>query len=122
MITNELAEKIRKQKKHAFYFRYPLHSKDFHELRDDNRLLGYYTAKPLYGKLTSEGRVDRMAGYNGEIAIIFLPSPARSAGKATLLFTKVSSSSVMKNGKRNWKAIHEAAEERIRSYIAEEKE
>ena len=60
----------------AFYFRYPLHHRDFHELHaktGNSRLLGYVASKPLYGKLTPEGRVDRSAGFDGRIAVIFMP-------------------------------------------------
>jgi hypothetical protein len=95
----------------AFYFRCPLHHSDFHELRQHGRLLGRFAAKPLYGRLTGEGKIDRSVGFNGHIAIIFLPTRARTARAATLLFTRLPREQVAsRNGRRNWPAIRAAAE------------
>ncbi len=76
---------LRRMPEIAFYFRYPLHHADFREVRDEGRLLGRYAAKPLYGRLTPEGKVDRSAGYDGQVAVIFLPARARSVRSARLL-------------------------------------
>ncbi|MDI1252198.1 hypothetical protein [Thermomonas sp.] len=95
------------------WFRYPLHRHDFQPLCAvrDERLLGYYTAKPLYGLLDAAGRVDKSAGFNGEIAGVFVPSPARSWRQAELFFTKMPKAQVARpDGQRNWPAIHAAAE------------
>ena len=95
------------------WFRYPLHRHDFQPLRavQDERLLGYYTAKPLYGRLDAAGRVDKSAGFNGQIAGVFVPSPARSWRQAGLFFTTMPQDQVARpGGKRNWPAIHAAAE------------
>ncbi len=94
----------------AFYFRYPLHHGDFHELRENGRLLGRVAAKPLYGKLTPKGKVDRSAGFNGQVAVIFIPARARSARSAELLLTRMPRDDVTgPEGKRNWPAIRAAA-------------
>ncbi len=86
----------------GFYFRYPLHHTDFREVRDEGRLLGRYATKPLYGRLTPEGKVDRSAGYNGQVAVIFLAARARSVRSARLLLTRMSRSRViLPIGRRN---------------------
>jgi len=95
------------------WFRYPLHRHDFHPLRAPpaQRLLGYYSAKPLYGRLDAQGRVDRSAGFDGRIAGVFVPSPARSWAQAELFFARMPKPDVARaDGKRNWPAIHAAAE------------
>lgn len=105
---------LRRMPKFAFYFRYPLHENDFSELRANHRLLGYLAAKPLYGRLTAAGKVDRRSGLNGKIATIFIPSPARSPDRAELLVTRIPRSEViLSNGRRNWPAIRRAAEKAI---------
>lgn len=80
---------LRRVPKFAFYFRYPLHSSDFPELRLNHRLRDYFAAKPLYGQLTANGTVDRSAGFNGEVAAIFIPSPALSLKRAELWVARV---------------------------------
>lgn len=93
------------------YFRYPLHARDFHALRDKTgRLRGYYAAKPLYGKLDARGRVDRGVGFDGRIAGVFVPSPARSLHRAQLFFAHMRKDRVTRNGRRDWPAIREATE------------
>lgn len=94
------------------YFRYPLHGHDFHALRTapreqaNARLLGYYAAKPLYGQLDGQGRVDRSAGFSGEVVTLFVPSPARSWRHASLLHARMPCDRVRRDdGKRNWPAI-----------------
>ena len=97
----------------AHWFRYPLHRHDFHPLRDAKaaRLLGYYSAKPLYARVDAQGRVDRASGFDGRIAGVFVPSPARSWRQASLFFTTMPPDAVMRpDGRRNWPAINAAAE------------
>ncbi len=113
--------RLRRDPRVAFYFRYPLYHKDFRELRDEKsgRLLGRYAAKPLYGRLTAEGRVDRSAGFDGQVAVIFLPAAARSAERAQLLLTRLPREQVvLANGRRNWGAIRRAAERAVRRRLA----
>jgi hypothetical protein len=96
------------------YFRYPLHDADFRPLRQHARLRGYSAAKPLFGKLTRRGRVDREAGFNGQVAAVFVPSPARSLRHAQLVLAQMDPGQVQRrDGKRNWPAIHDAAERAI---------
>ncbi len=110
---------LRRMPEIAFYFRYPLHSADFREVRDEGRLLGRYAAKPLYGRLTPEGTVDRSAGYNGQVAVVFLPARVRSLSSARLLLTRMPKSRVtFPSGRRNWPAIRAAAERAVRRALA----
>ena len=105
----------------AHWFRYPLHAHDFHPLRDaESQLLrGYYTAKPLYGKLDARGRVDRSAGFDGRIAGVFVPSPARSWRQAELFFAEMPKTEVARaDGRRNWPTINAAAERALRRSLA----
>jgi hypothetical protein len=96
------------------YFRYPLHDGDFRPLRDQARLRGYYAAKPLYGTLIGSRRVDRGAGFNGQVAAVFVPSPARSLRHAQLVFARMDPKRVQRrDGKHNWPAIRGAAEHAI---------
>lgn len=102
---------LRRLPRFRHYFRYPLHAHDFRPLRDPRgRLRGYYAAKPLYGKLDARGRVDRSAGFDGRIAGIFVPSPARSLRHARLFFARMRKDRVAHDGRRNWPAIRAAAE------------
>jgi hypothetical protein len=106
----------------AFWFRYPLHAHDFHPLRDakSNALRGYYTAKPLYAKLDPHGRVDRDSGFDGRIAGMFVPSPARSWRQAELFFAEMPKEKVSNtDGRRNWPAINAAAERALRRALGE---
>ncbi|TWI05771.1 hypothetical protein IP90_00027 [Luteimonas cucumeris] len=100
------------------YFRYPLHDDDFHALRQQRRLLGYYAAKPLYGRLgrlDRRGRVDRSAGLNGEVIALFVPSPARSWSQARLVHARMPAAQTRReDGRRNWPAIRATAEAAIR--------
>ncbi len=99
----------------GFYFRYPLHHRDFHEVRDAGKLLGRFAAKPLYGRLTPAGKVDRSAGFNGRVAVIFVPARARTARSARVVLTRMRKDHVqLGNGRRNWPAIRAAAERAIR--------
>lgn len=102
------------------WFRYPLHRHDFHALPDPHgqRLLGYYSAKPLYGTLDATGRVDRSAGFDGRIAGVFVPSPARSWAQAELFFAQMPKRDVARtDGRRNWPAINAAAERALRDRL-----
>ena len=104
----------------SHWFRYPLHARDFHPLRDaqSHALRGYYSAKPLYGKLDGRGRVDRGSGFDGRIAGVFVPSPARSWRQAELFFADMPKAEVARaDGKRNWPAIHAAAERELRRMV-----
>ena len=104
----------------SHWFRYPLHAQDFHPLRDaqSHALRGYYSAKPLYAKLDARGRVDRGSGFDGRIAGVFVPSPARSWRQAELFFADMPKADVARaDGKRNWPAIHAAAERELRRKI-----
>ena len=104
----------------SHWFRYPLHAQDFHPLRDaqSHALRGYYSAKPLYGKLDARGRVDRGFGFDGRIAGVFVPSPARSWRQAELFFANMPKAEVARaDGKRNWPAINAAAERELRRKI-----
>lgn len=115
MFKNMSLADLRRNRKIAYYFRYPLHHGDFRELRENGSLVGRYAAKPLFGKLTPEGRVDRSTGYNGKVAIIFIPTVARTARSAELLLTRMPKEEVkLSNGKRNWAAIRAAAEKAVR--------
>jgi hypothetical protein len=103
----------------AYYFRYPLYHRDFHEVREQGRLLGRMAAKPLYGRLTPQGKVDRSAGFNGQVAVIFIPARARTPRAAVLLITKLPRHLVTKDdGRRNWEAIYAAAETAVRNHCA----
>jgi len=42
-------------------------------------------AKPLYGRLTRAGKVDRSAGFNGQVAVIFIPARARTPRAAAVI-------------------------------------
>ncbi len=123
-------QELRSNGEAAFYFRYPLEAKDFHEFREEERLLGRFAAKPvlarfaakpLYGCLTPEGRVDRSAGLNGQVAILYLPARAKSPRSAKVLLTRVPRGLVtLPNGRRNWPAIWAAAERAVRRELARE--
>jgi hypothetical protein len=105
---------LRRDPQIAYYFRYPLRHSDFQEVRRDGRLLGYAAAKPLYGRLTPEGKVDRTAGFDGQVAVIFLRSPARNGRSPTLLLTAMPPAEVTRaDGKRNWPAIRAVAEQAV---------
>jgi hypothetical protein len=103
-----------------YWFRYPLHARDFHALREDNdRLLGYYAAKPLYGKLDAHGRVDRSGGFDGRIAVVFVPSPARSLRHARLLLARAPREQLRRrDGRRDWRRIRASAERALRRQLA----
>ena len=108
---------LRRDPRIAFYFRYALHHGEFRELREGprGRLLGRFVAKPLYGRLTAEGKVDRSAGFNGQVAVLFIPAGARAPRSAQLLLTRMPRKRVtLPNGRRNWEAIRAVAERAAR--------
>jgi len=119
MFLEQVVKDLLQHPQIAFYFRYALHPSDFRELHERDRFLGRYAAKPLYGRLTPEGRVDRSAGFNGQIAILFLPARVRTAQAARLILTRMPKEKVrLPNGRRNWPAIRVAAERAIRKRYA----
>ena len=106
---------LREKPEFNYYFRYPLNHDDFHEVRSQGKLQGYFAAKPLYEKLSDQGRVDQSADFSGQIAIIFIPSPARSVEHARLLFTRIPKEQITReDGSRNWPAILSTAETVVR--------
>lgn len=110
MIDHLDLDEIRKSRRIGYYFRYPLHRNNFHDLRNGNQIYGHYAAKPLYGKLTPEGRVDRSAGFNGDIAVLFVPLTAGDPDDVELFIAHTAPENlVLPTGKRNWKKINEAA-------------
>jgi len=112
---------LRRDPQIRFYFRYTLHSGDFFTIRANNRVLGRATAKPLYGRLTPQGRVDRSRGFNGQIAIVFLPAHSRGLEPSKLLFTRIKRQVTTTAGRRrNWNAILAAAAAKIKRYLREE--
>lgn len=115
MLTQDELDAVRRDRRIGFYFRYRLHARDFRELRDRaGELRGHYTAKPLYGRLTEAGRVDRSAGFNGRIAVLFVPEPP-AVDRARLLFTRMAPSRIATaGGTRNWPNIRAAAETALR--------
>lgn len=104
-------EALRQDRKVSYYFRYPLNGYDFHPLRLDDRLRGHYASKALHSAFTPDGRVDRTSAYNGDIAALFVPLEARTAGEARLLLTHVDPGQIVHdNGTRNWTVIRGATE------------
>jgi hypothetical protein len=113
-MDKELLNGIRKRPEIRYYFRYGLSGREFFEIRDKGRLLGRASAKPLYDRLTSEGRVDRSSGYSGRIAIVYVPSRVRRPERAELLFADVDPNSlVTAHGRRDTNRIVQMAREKI---------
>jgi hypothetical protein len=98
------------------YFRYKLHEKDFRPAMDgQGRTLGHFYAKPLYGRLDDRGRVDKSAGFNGEIAIAFAEP---EEGRLTLLFARLPKEDIVRpDGRKNWPVIREVARRRICEHL-----
>ncbi len=120
MIDDLDLDELRRVPRVSYYFRYPLNRQDFRELEDQYQLRGHYAAKALYGGYTSDGRVDRSSGYNGDIAALFVPVEARTVDDASLVVTHIEPEDIMlADGRRNWSAIYGAAEEEIRETLTE---
>ena len=110
---------LQRQPRFSRYFRYPLHRRGYHELRIEDRPRGHYAAKPLYARLTPQGKVDRSSGYSGEIAALFVPREAVRPDEAEVILAHMDPHSVVDaSGSRNWPAIREAAESGIRDMLA----
>lgn len=111
MIDDIDLDELRKARRIGYYFRYPLHRDSFHDLKIKDRIYGHYVAKPLYGQLTPEGRVDKSAGFNGDVAVLFVPLDAKSYDDVELLISHTTPKNIqLPGGKRNWKKINEIAE------------
>ena len=103
----------------SYWFRYPLHARDFHPLREGRLLLGHYAGKPLYGRLDARGRVDRSDGFSGDLVALFVPSPARSWRHAELVFAHMPAAKVTRaNGVRDWPAINAVLEQALREHLS----
>lgn len=114
MLENIDLEELRKIPQIAFYFRYPLHRHDFHELRSQGQVRGDYAAKPLYERLTPSKHVDRYSEYNGDIASLFVPQGTNSFDALRLILTHIDRRRILlPSGRRNWPVIRAAAEESI---------
>src|SRR5574340_94954 len=111
-------DELRRVPRVPYYFRYRLHRHDFHDLLVQDRLRGHYTAKPLYGRLTPDGRVDRSAGYNGDVAALFVPIEAQTVHDESQILTHIDPRrGRLATGRRNSPAIREAAEHGIREML-----
>jgi hypothetical protein len=119
MFENFDLQALRRVPQFAHYFRYPLRHADFREVREGGRLLGRMAAKPLYGRLTLAGKVDRSAGFDGRVAVIFIPARARTPRVAKLLIARAPRRRITKpDGRRNWEVVYAAAETAVRNYCA----
>ena len=111
MFTNFDLKQLSKVPGFSYYFRYPLHHSDFHEVRREGRLIGRVASKALYRGLTRNGLVDRPSGLNGQIAAIFIRARSRSSTPARLFLTRIPRRQVLlPSGRRNCKAIDTAVE------------
>ncbi|MFT3750685.1 MAG: hypothetical protein QM768_20405 [Agriterribacter sp.] len=120
MIDDLDLDELRKSRRIGYYFRYPLHRNSFHDLRINEHLYGHYTAKPLYGHLTPEGRVDRSAGFNGDVAVLFVPLAAKTTDDVELFISHTAPENItLPTGKRNWKNINEVAAKFLAEHILE---
>lgn len=114
MLRQDDVDAARRDRRVRCYFRYRLHTRDFHDLYGGGTLRGHYTAKPLYGRVDAQGRVDRSGGYDGRIAVLFLPEPV-DPDAVRLLFARLPPPRLTTGaGRRNWPLIREAAESALR--------
>ena len=114
MIDDLDLDELRKTRRIGYYFRYPLHRNNFNDLRIRDHIYGHYTAKPLYGRLTPEGRVDKSAGFNGDVAVLYVPLEAKTPDEAELFISHTAPKNIqLSTGKRNWEKINEVAVESI---------
>ncbi|PPK99964.1 hypothetical protein [Parapedobacter indicus] len=110
MIDDLDLDELRKMRRIGYYFRYPLHRNNFHDLKIKDRICGHYTAKPLYGRLTPKGHVDKSAGFNGDVAVLYVPLEAKTSDDAELFISHTDPKNIqLATGKRNWKKINEIA-------------
>lgn len=120
MIDDLDLDALRKLRRIGYYFRYPLYRDNFHDLRIGDQLYGHYAAKPLYGRLTPDGKVDKSAGFNGDVAVLFVPLAAKTPDQVTLLIAHAAPVHMRTpSGKRNWKKINEIAVEAITEGLKE---
>ena len=111
MITDFAIDDLRKVRAISFLFRYPLHLRDFHEMRRGSELRRHYAAKALFNDCSASGEVDRTTGYSGEIVALYVPITARRADEARICTTRIPPDLVLRNdGRRNWPEILKAAE------------
>lgn len=121
MIDDLDLDELRKTRRIGYYFRYPLHRNNFHDLKIRDHIYGYYTAKPLYGRLTPEGRVDKSAGFNGDMAVLYVPLEAKTSDEVELFILHIAPKDIqLPTGKRNWKKINEVAVESITKRLEED--
>jgi hypothetical protein len=114
MIDDLDLDELRKTRRIGYYFRYPLHRNNFHDLKIRDHIYGHYTAKPLYGRLTPEGRVDKSAGFNGDVAVLYVPLEAKTPGEVELFIAHSTPQNIqLSTGKRNWEKINEVAVQSI---------
>ncbi len=110
MIDEFNLDELRKTRRIGYYFRYPLHRTNFHELKINDHIFGHYTAKPLYGHLTTNGFVDKSAGFNGDIAVLYVPLQAKNLDDVELFISHTAPNNIqLPTGKRNWKKINKTA-------------
>ncbi len=120
MIDDLDLDELRKTRRIGYYFRYPLHRNNFHELKIRDHIYGHYTAKPLYGRLTPEGRVDKTAEFNGDVAVLYVPLKAKTSDEAELFISHTAPKNIqLPTGKRNWKKINEVAVKSITRRLEE---
>ena len=120
MIDDLNLDELRKAGRIGYYFRYPIHRNDFHDLRINDHIHGHYTAKPLYGHLTPEGRVDKSAGFNGNVAVLFVPLAAKTADDVKLFISHTAPKNIqLPTGKRNWRKINDVAVKFLTKHLEE---
>ncbi len=120
MIDDLDLTELRKSRRIGYYFRYPLHRDSFHDLKIKQRLYGHYTAKPLYGHFTPDGLVDKSAGFNGDVAVLFVPLEARAPDDVELFISHtIPKDIILSTGKRNWRKINAIAVESITKRLEE---
>lgn len=109
---------LNKIRRLSYYFRYPLHRHDFHELTIESRLYGHYAAKPLYGRLKADGRVDKSAGLNGDIVALFLSVEAETIHDAQIFIAHTDPARIVRpDGGKNRDEINAVAAQHIRKEI-----
>lgn len=120
MLEDMQLSALRKTPRIGYYFRYPLYRKDFREIRKHDRICGHYAAKPLYGRLTKDGHVDKSAGFNGDVAALFIPMDATRPDQAELFLAHTDPKRlILSNGRKNREVIYEVAEQRIKRALEE---